>query len=167
MTKDDRFYLNRVALFAHVQQVGVTRACADFQVHRATYYRWRRQVVRHGLDILRPRERRRPRMPNQFPDWVERQIVTFALANPGLGPRRLAAQLAQPNPFGVLKVSGSGVLKVLHRHGLWTRERRLSFIAGYTAPPEREPPPRPVPLHLEARQPGDLVQLDCFHTSGG
>jgi hypothetical protein len=38
VTKDDRFYLNRVALFAHAQQVGVTRACADFQVHRATYY---------------------------------------------------------------------------------------------------------------------------------
>jgi hypothetical protein len=54
-------------------------------------------------------------MTNQFPEWVERQIVTFALANPGLGPRRLAAQLAQPNPFGELKASASGVLKVLHR----------------------------------------------------
>jgi transposase InsO family protein len=163
VTKDDRFYLNRVALFAHAQQVGVTRACADFQVHRATYYRWRDQVARYGLEILRPRERRRPRMPNQFPEWVERQIVTFALANPGLGPRRLAAQLAQPNPFGELQASASGVLKVLHRHGLWTRERRLAFIAGYAAPPEPEPPPRPVPLHLEAEQPGDLVQVDCFH----
>src|ERR671927_1319642 len=97
VTKDDRFYLNRVALFAHAQQVGVTGACADFQVHRATYYRWRRQVARYGLETLRPRERRPPRMPNQFPEWAERQIVTFALANPGLGPRRLAAQLAQPN----------------------------------------------------------------------
>jgi hypothetical protein len=50
VTKDDRFYLNRVALFAPAQQVGVTRACADFQVHRATYYRWRDQVARYGLE---------------------------------------------------------------------------------------------------------------------
>ncbi len=163
MTKDDRFYLTRVALFAHVGRVGVTRACSEFRIHRSSYYRWRRQVLRHGLEILRPRERRLPRMPNQFPIWVEQKIVTFALAHPGLGPRRLAAQLAQPNPLGVLQASASGVLKVLHRHGLGTRERRLAFISGYTAPPEPEPPPRPLPLHLEAQQPGDLVQVDCFH----
>jgi transposase InsO family protein len=163
MTKDDRFYLNRVALFAHVERVGVSQACRDFQVHRSSYYRWRRQVERQGLDMLRPRERRLPRMPNQFPAWVEQKIITFALAHPGLGPRRLAAQLAQPNPLGELAVSASGVLKVLHRHGLGTRQRRLAFIAGYEAPPEREPPPRPVPLHLEAEHPGDLVQVDCFH----
>lgn len=164
MTKDDRFYLHRVALFAHVGRVGVTRACTDFGIHRSSYYRWRQQVIRHGgLEILRPRERRLPRMPNQFPDWIEQKIILFALAQPGLGPRRLAAQLAQPNPMGELTVSPSGVLKVLHRHGLGTRQRRLAFISGYTAPPEPQPPPRLVPLHLEAEQPGDLVQLDCFH----
>ena len=163
MTQDDRFYLTRVALFAHVGRVGVTKACRDFQVHRSSYYRWRRQVLRHGLEILRPRERRVPRMPNQFPSWIEQKMITYALANPGLGPRRLAAELAQPNPLGELKVSASGVLKVLRRHGLGTRERRLAFISGYTAPPEPEPPPRPLPLHLEAEKPGDLVQVDCFH----
>ena len=36
MTKDDRFYLHRVALFAHAQRVGVTQACRDFQVHRSS-----------------------------------------------------------------------------------------------------------------------------------
>jgi hypothetical protein len=33
-------------------------------VHHSTYYRWRRLALRHGLELLRPRERRRPRMPN-------------------------------------------------------------------------------------------------------
>ncbi len=90
MTKDDRFYLNRVALFAHAERVGVSQASRDFQLHRSTYYRWRRQVLRNGLEILRPRERRLPRMPNQLPPWTEQKIVTLALAQPGLGPRRLA-----------------------------------------------------------------------------
>ena len=33
-------------------------------VHPSTYYRWQRQLRRHGPEILRPRERRTPRMPN-------------------------------------------------------------------------------------------------------
>ena len=51
MTKDDRFYLTRVALFADIGRVGVTRACLEFRVHRSSYYRLRRQVLRHGLEI--------------------------------------------------------------------------------------------------------------------
>jgi hypothetical protein len=35
---------------------------------------------------LRPRERRRPRMPNQLSPLVEQRIVAFALGHPGLGP---------------------------------------------------------------------------------
>src|ERR1035441_9557725 len=32
-----------------------------FGVHRSTYYHWKRQVDRHGLEMLRPRERPRDR----------------------------------------------------------------------------------------------------------
>ena len=52
---------------------------------------------------------------------------------------------------------------MLRRHGLNTRRKRLSLVAGYAAPPEpapREPEPE---RHLEAKQPGALVQVDCFH----
>src|SRR5438309_2216099 len=99
-------------------------------------------------------------MPNQIPPWQEKQILALALANPGLGPRRLAAQLAVEQ---TLTVSASGVLRVLRRHGLETRLRRLSLVSGYAAPPQPERPLPPVNRHLEARKPGDLVQLDCFH----
>jgi transposase InsO family protein len=54
------------------------------------------------------------------------------------------------------------VYKVLRRHGIGTRRRRLALVAGYAAPPE---PPRALPPepHLSARRVGDLVQVDCFH----
>ena len=162
MVKDDRLFTTRVALFARVGEVGVTEACRQFQVHRSTYYRWKASVERHGLEMLRPRERRLPRMPNQTQPWLEDRIVGFALGHPGLGPRRIAAQLAQPM-WGSLKISPTGVYKVLIRRGLNTRRRRLSMVAGYAAPPEPEPAPLRVSLHLEAEQPGDLVQFDCFH----
>ena len=78
---------------------GVSEACRAFGVHRSTYYLWKRRVERHGLEILRPRERRRPRMPNQLSPFVEERIVAFALGHPGFGPRRIASELA-PRALG-------------------------------------------------------------------
>ena len=65
--------------------------------------------------------------------------------------------------WGALKISQTGIYKVLIRRGLNTRRRRLAIVAGYAAPPEPEPAPIRVSLHLEAERPGDLVQFDCFH----
>jgi transposase InsO family protein len=110
--------------------------------------------------MLRPRERRRPQMPNQLSVMVEQRIVAFALGHPGLGPRRIAARLARPQ-WGGLIVSPNGVYKTLVRHGLNTRAKRLALVAGYRAPsgPPREAEPEP---HVESDRPGELVGLDCF-----
>jgi transposase InsO family protein len=132
----------------------------DFWVHRSTYYRWKDRVERSGLEMLRPRERRAPRMPNQFPAVVEERIVAFSLGHPGLGPKRIAAQLGH-SEWGGLRVSPNGVYKVLLRHGLNTRKLRLSLIAGYRAPyqPPTEPAQEP---HIDTGRPGELVGFDCF-----
>src|SRR5207302_11259558 len=107
------------------------------------------------------KERRAPRMPNHTPPWREEQIVAFALAHPGLGPRRVAAQLVAAAWAGG-PISANGVYKVLHRHGIGTRRRRLALVAGYAAPPE---PERPLPpaWHIRASRVGEVVQFDCFH----
>jgi transposase InsO family protein len=160
VTNDDLLYRHRLLVFARAAEVGVSRACEALGYHRSWFYRWKGRVEREGLEVLRPRERRPPRMPNQIPPWQEKQILAMALANPGLGPRRLAAQLAHEQS---LVVSASGILRVLRRHGLGTRLRRLSLVSGYAAPPQPERPLPPVNRHLEAQQPGDLVQFDCFH----
>ena len=74
-------------------RVGVSAACRTLGVHRSTFYDWKRKVDRHGLEMLRPSERRRPRMPNQLSPLVEQRIVAFALAHPGFGPRRISSEL--------------------------------------------------------------------------
>ena len=162
MTNDDLIFRHRVRLFARAQEVGVTRACRELGYHRSSYYRWKPFVERHGLEILRPRERRQPRMPNQVPPWLEERVVAFALGHPGLGPRRIAAQLAL-REWGGERISHGGVFNVLRRHGISTRRRRLALVAGYQSPPEPEGAPPLEPAHLEAALPGALVQLDCFH----
>ena len=161
MTKDDVLFGYRVALFDRAQRTNVSEACRAFGVHRSTYYRWKAQVERSGLEMLRPRERRRPQMPNQLSPMVEQRIVAFSLGEPGLGPRRIASRLRRPE-WGGLEVSPNGVWRVLRRHGLSTRAKRLALVAGYRAPyePPRQPEPEP---HVETSRPGELVGVDCFY----
>jgi transposase len=161
MTKDDVLFGYRQQLFAEAARTSVSQACRTFGVHRSTYYAWKRQVDRHGLEMLRPRERRRPLMPNQLPKMIEQRIVAFSIAHPGLGPKRVASELAREK-WGGIVVSPNGVWKVLCRHGLNTRIKRLGLIAGYAAPyePPRDPGPE---QHIDVQRPGELVGIDCFY----
>ncbi len=68
MTSDDALYRFRLRVFALAAELdNVRAACRAMGVHPSTYYRWRAQVLRFGLEILRPRERRQPKMPNATP----------------------------------------------------------------------------------------------------
>jgi hypothetical protein len=128
----------------------------------------KRKVDRWGLEALRVRERRRPRMPNELGPHLEQRILAFSLAHPGFGPRSISAELARER-WGGLRISPNGIWRCLCRHGLSTRTRRLSLVAGYAARYERKPLQPAPERHLEASRPGALVGLDCFyvgHLSG-
>ena len=92
---------------------------------------------------------------------IEERILSFSIAHPGLGPKRVASELAREK-WGGIVVSPNGVWKVLHRHGLNTRAKRLGLIAGYAAPfePPRDPGPE---RHINVDHPGELVGIDCFY----
>jgi transposase InsO family protein len=161
MTKDDVLFGYRQQLFAEAARTSVSAACRTFGVHRSTYYHWKRQVDRHGLEMLRPRERRRPQMPNQLPRMIEERIVAFSIAHPGFGPKRVSGELRREKWGGII-VSPNAVWKVLCRHGLNTRSKRLGLIAGYAAPyePPRDQGPE---QHIDVDRPGELVGIDCFY----
>jgi transposase len=162
VTQDDLLYRFRLRVFAMAAELGNARAaCRAMGIHPSTYYRWKRQLDRYGPEILRPRERRVPRMANATSPPIEQRVVAFALGHPGFGPARIAAELARPK-WGGIRLSTNGVWRVLRRHGLNTRARRYGLVAGYAAPPT---PQRPAPAperHLQVSRPGELVQLDCF-----
>ena len=52
-------------------------------------------------------------------------------------------------------ISPSGVWRVLRRHGLNTRARRLGLVAGYAAPPQQEKPLVPPQQHLQVDIPDE------------
>jgi len=161
MTNDDVLYAYRLRVLASARELGsVAAACRLHGIHRSTYYRWQAMARRFGLEILRPRERRHPQMPNAIPVLVEHRIIAFALGAPGSGPARIAAELAREKHGGLI-VSANGVYRVLRRHGIHTRALRNGLLAGYAAPPgpAREPEPE---RHIAVDHPGELVQMDCF-----
>ena len=160
MTKDDVLFGYRCQVFDLAGRTTVTHACRTFGIHRSTFYAWKAQVDRGGLEMLRPRERRAPQMPNQLSAVIEERIVAFAIAHPGLGPKRIASELGREK-WGAIAVSPNGVYKTLRRHGLGTRAKRLSLVAGYRAPfePPRDPEPEP---HIDVDRPGELVGIDAF-----
>jgi hypothetical protein len=97
VTQDDLLYRFRLRVFAMAGELGNVRAaCRAMGIHPSTYYRWKRQLDRYGPEILRPRERRPPRMANATSVLVEQRVVAFALGHPGFGPARIAAELASP-----------------------------------------------------------------------
>lgn len=157
MTQDDALFGYRLQVFDLAQRTTVSHACPTFGVHRSSYYCWKGQVERQGLEMLRPRERRRRQMPSQMPRIVEERIVAFSLGHPGLGPRRIAAR---PERGGLI-VSPNGVWKVLRRHGI-SMPTKLGLIAAYRAlyQPQREPEIGP---HISTTRPGELVGVDCFY----
>ena len=163
MTEHDVLVGFRLRLFTLAEELGnVSAACRAMGVHRSTYYRLKRRVDRWGLEALNIRERRRPRMPNEIGPHLEQRIVAFALAHPGLGPRRIAAELAR-DKWGGIRISEHGIWRVLRGLGLNTRSKRLALVARHRDPYERRPPLPEPERHIDASHPGEKVQLDCFY----
>jgi transposase InsO family protein len=163
VSHDDVLFGFRLRLFTLAEELGsVSAACRQMGVARSTYYAWKDKLERYGLDGLRIRERRRPRMPNQLGPHLEHRIVAFALGHPGFGPRRIAAELAR-DKWGGIRVSEHGVWRVLKRFNLNTRAKRLALIARHADPYERKPERAPKELHIDASEPGQKVQMDCFY----
>jgi transposase InsO family protein len=161
VSHDDVLFGYRLRLFTLAEEIGVRPACRQMGVHHSTYYRWKRQVDRWGLEALRVRERRRPRMPNQIGPHLEQRVIAFALAHPGFGARRISSELGR-DKWGGIRISEHGVWRVLKRVGLNTRSKRLALIARHADPYERKPDRPPAELHIDATEPGEKVQIDCF-----
>lgn len=152
----------KMRLMASIEAApSIREGCRRAQIHPSTYYRWRRQVTELGLEAFTPRDLRRRVSPTRR--RLEAEVVAVALANPPWGPRRLFSELHQR---GIRVGSVSQVWRILRGHGINTRGRRYAVMTtarGLTHPHQGSSITRPYVGSLKAEQPGDLVQMDCFH----
>jgi hypothetical protein len=122
MTKDDVLFGYRLRLFSLAEEIGVRPACRAMGVHHSTYYRWKPQVEASGLEMLRPRERRAPRMPNQIPAMVDPATAAFFEALPSVLPSRARGGVSprirakkSPAVAGLFEVGRTGIEPVTLR----------------------------------------------------
>jgi transposase InsO family protein len=164
VTGTDVIYLRRVRVLELAVELGnVSEACRLVGVSRTSFYAWKRAADAYGLEALRPRERRRPRQPNETPPWQTDIILAEAISRPTLGAGQLLEFLEDR---GVV-LSTAGVQKVLRRHRLGHRSQRLAALAQLTAaaggPVTDTALEGPFGFCHFAARPGDLVALDSFY----
>ncbi len=167
MTQDDLLYRFRLRVFAMAGELGNVRAaCRAMGIHPSTYYRWKRQLDRYGPEILRPRERRVPRMANATSPLLEQRVVAFALGRPGFGPT--GSPPRWPSPAGAPSGSGQRVWRMLRRHGLQIRSRRYGLVAGYPLRrPRSGPPGARAPPGRGPPRPAGPARLPCIGRLSG
>ncbi len=102
----------------------IPRACRLAGVSRSRFYGIKKAYEMFGREGLAPKERRKPRMPNQTPPELERHILAMMEQCPTYSYARLANQLKL---VGV-RVSTAAVRAVWERHGLTTRFARLLWL---------------------------------------
>ena len=164
MRFDQLIGAHRMRLMAVVEAApSIREGCRQAGIHHSTYYDWLKRLSREGVDGLTPKSGR-TRVLSPARIRLESEVVALALANPPWGPDRLFYELTQR---GVHPGSVSQVWRILKAHHLNHRALRYRLLAvarGLT-----EAPPHPTPVRskqwigeLNAHQPGDLVQFDCF-----
>jgi transposase InsO family protein len=141
----------------------IREGCRRAGIHYSTYYDWVHRIEREGIEGLCGRAGRgRAKTPQRL--RLESEVVSLALGNPPWGPDRLFYEL---KARGVEVGSMSQVWRILRAHQLNTRERRWRLMAASrgmhqaaVALPQKN---RSRVGRLAADEPGDLVQMDCFH----
>jgi transposase len=120
----------RLGLLALAEQLqNVRQACKAAGISRSHYYEIKQAYAKYGSEGLAPQPRRRPRMPNQTPPELERQILQMTTQFPTYSYVRIAGQLRLTG----VGVSAAAVRAVWQRHGLTLRIQRLLWLEQKTA----------------------------------
>lgn len=153
----------RLQLMAVVESCDTVReGCRLAGIHHSTYYDWKKRVEAAPVPELAflARDVRRRIGPDRA--RLEATVVAAALANPSMGPRQLRGYVERFEPaIG----SYSQIWRILRAHGLSqapARYRTMAIARGLADPVPNRVWRESTPGHLEAQQPGELVQIDCF-----
>ena len=122
MTPQEMLLKHKLSLLQLAEQPrNIRQACKMMGVSRQHYYDIKQRFKQYGVDGLKPRERRHPRMPNQTPEDIERRVIEYSLKHPTYGKDRMPLQLR----FEGIIISASAVSRIWKRHGLDNRFKRF------------------------------------------
>ena len=115
MTQKDREIQRRLRILKHAEETGhVGRTCRYFGIGRASFYRWKAALEKHG-EVGLVRKKPIPKNPkNRTPPEIVEKVLHLRKTY-HLGPMRIVWYLAR---YHDIKISGAGVSRILKRNGL-------------------------------------------------
>jgi transposase len=172
MSTREKLIKARLGMLALAEELNnISLACKRAGISRSHFYEIKEAFEKFGPDGLAPAPRRNPRMPNQTPPEIERQILEMTAQFPTYSYLRISGQLRL---IGV-GVSPSTVRAVWQRHGLTLKIQRLLWLEQRTAAEGGVLTERQIRLlqkhrgrlvdpeqHVEAPKPGYLLCQDTY-----
>ena len=133
-----------VLLQAERGELTVTEICAQHEISRDTFYRWKRRLEAAGIAGLVERKRTPIHQPRRIPADLEELICRLRRAHPKWGARTIRSRLLRKN---IPAPSVSTVHRVLRRN--------------FLVVPQEHKRPRSAMRRFERDEPNDLWQMDA------
>ena len=173
MDHQDRLIDAKISILQLSRELNnIQKACKVAGIARSSYYEIKKAYEQFGREGLRPKPRRRPRMPNETPPEIVEKILEMTRKYPSYSYNRIANQL-QLEGTGI---SGTGVRKVWARHDLTQKldrylwlEKEVSEGRGTMTEKALKAVQRlkrheeASDQHVEAHYPGELLSQDLYY----
>jgi len=95
--------------------LNISDALMKFDLHRSTYYRWKRKLCSQGIKDLKDNKPYRKRTWNQLLHWQVDKILEYATFNPEYSSREISLYITDNEGFSVCE---STVYRRLKERGL-------------------------------------------------
>lgn len=172
MSSQDRLIDAKISILQLAEKLdSISQACKVAGIARSSFYEIKKAYEQFGREGLVPKPKRRPRMPNEYPQEIVGKILDMTRQFPAYSYVRIAGQLQIEG----VSVSASGVRKVWERNGLVKKlsrylwlEREVSEGRGIMTENAIRAVKRLKRLeeasdqHVEANHPGELLSQDLY-----
>lgn len=171
-SQEKKIINNRLGLLNLAEELGnISRACKVMGFSRDTFYRYKEAHEQGGVEALLDANRKKPNKQNRVEDFIEKEILSIAIAEPALGQTRVANELRKKG----ISISPGGVRSVWMRHDLEVFPKRLKALEEraaaegwvYTEPQlqalERKKREQEACGEIETEHPGYLGSQDTFY----
>lgn len=172
MSDQERLIDAKISILQLAQELkNVQQLCRTAGIARSSFYEIKKAYEQFGREGLRPKPKRRPRMPNETPPEIVEKVLDMTRRHPSYSYNRIANQL-QLEGVGI---SGTGVRKVWARHDLtkkldrylWLEQESKEGRATMTEKALRaiqrlKRLEEASDQHIEASAPGELLSQDLY-----
>jgi len=126
MTPQEMLLKQKFSLLQLARELNnIRKACNILNVSRQHYYNVKKNFEKYGVEGLKPKERVRPKMPNQTEKNIEDKIIEYSLENPSFGNNRVAINLRLEEG---IYITASGIRSIWARNKLSTRKERYAML---------------------------------------